>query len=211
MRPRHLVNSVSSSLVRMETWPEETWKPQSFSMILVTRLGLMPSTIHGGDGGFERAFAAGSLLDKGGAKGRVAFTNLGDGELELAHGGLVTARFETVGVAVAGIHVALVGGGSDLSDSLEQHCGVHEEFGDFGDGVFEAVSVTDVDEIWMLDILCLFVHGLCCFWLAPSALGRGLAPTTPKADFNLPSLRAASRTPSSPRFQTWVWHCAWGR
>ena len=133
--------------------------------------------IHGGDGGFERPFAAASLLEKGGAEGRIAFTNLGDGELELAHGGLETARFETVGVAVAGLDVALVGRGSDVSDSLEKHGGVHEKFGDFGDGVFEAVLV---DEIWMLDILYLFVDGLCCFWLAPSVSGRGRAPTTPK-------------------------------
>lgn len=134
--------------------------------------------IHGGDGGFEGAFTAGSLLEKSGAKGCIAFANLGDGELELAHGSLVTAGLKTVGVAVAALDVALVGSGSEVSDALENHGGIHEKLGDSGDGVFKAVLEKEVDEIWMLDILFLFVHGLCCFWLAPSASGRGQAPTT---------------------------------
>ena len=105
---------------------------------------------------------------------------MGDGELEHAHGGLETARFATVGVAIAGLDVALVGSGSDVADSFEKHGGVDEEFRDSGDGVFEAVLEKEVDEIWMLEILGLFVYGLCSIWLAPSASGRGRAPTTPQ-------------------------------
>ena len=138
------------------------------------------------------------LLEKGGAEGRIAFTNLGDCELELAHGDLETVRFETVGVAVAAIDVALVGRGSDVSDLLEKHGGVDEEFGDSRDGVFEAVLEKEVDEIWMLDILGLFVHGLCCFWLAPSASGRARASTTPKGRRRAAAEAADSATLHQP-------------
>ena len=67
-----------------------------------------------------------------------------------------------------------------MADSFEKHGGVDEEFRDSGDGVFEAVLEKEVNEIWMLDVLGLFVYGLCCFWLAPSASGREWAPTTPE-------------------------------
>ena len=43
-RERHLANSSSSCLLRLETWPEETSKPQSSSMTLVTRRVLTPWT-----------------------------------------------------------------------------------------------------------------------------------------------------------------------
>ena len=104
--------------------------------------------------------------------------NLRDGKLEFPHAVLITARCETVGVTAAAIDVALLGSGSDVTDSLEKHGGGYKKFGDSRDGVFEAVLEKEVDEIWMLDILCLFVHSLCCFWLAPSASGRGRALTT---------------------------------
>lgn len=90
--------------------------------------------IQGGDGGFERLFASGSLLEKGGAESRIAFKNLGDNELEPAHGGLETARFKNFGVAV--IDVALIESSSNMVDSFEKHGVVDEEFQDSGDGVF---------------------------------------------------------------------------
>ncbi len=65
---------------------------------------------------------------------------------------LITARFETVSVAFAALDVALVGSGSGVSDLLKKHGGVDQEFGDFGDGVFESVFKKEVDEIWILEI-----------------------------------------------------------
>ncbi len=81
-------------------------------------------------------------------------------------------------MAVAALNVALVGGCANVTNLLEKHGGVYEKFGDYRDGVFEPFFEKDFDEIRILDILFLFVYGLCCFWLAPSASSLEPAPPT---------------------------------
>lgn len=80
-------------------------------------------------------------------------------ELEFAQGGLVGAGLEAVGVSVATLDIALVRVGSDVTDALEEHGCVHEQFADFRDGVFEAVFKKDVDEIRVAVTFVVSVHG----------------------------------------------------
>ena len=100
-----------------------------------------------------------------GAEGSVAFTNLRDGKLQGSDAGLETTGLETVGVAIA-IHAALVGSGSDVRFAFEQHGGVHEDFSDSGEGVFEAVVEKEVDEWILVGSLFVFVHCWCWFGLS---------------------------------------------
>lgn len=91
-------------------------------------------------------------------EGGVALSNLRDGEGERAQGGLEGARFETIGVAVA-LDVSLMWSGTDVAFPFEEHGGVHEEFGDLGEGILQAVFEKEVDEGVVGIILSVFVHG----------------------------------------------------
>jgi hypothetical protein len=85
-----------------------------------------------------------------------------DFEVELFDGGLKGSGLEAVGVTIAAFDVSFVGIGLDVLDSFEEHGGVHEEFADFRDGIFESVFKKEVDKIGRLVILTLFVHAFCC-------------------------------------------------
>jgi len=50
--------------------------------------------------------------------------------------------------------------------TLEQHGGVHEDFGDSRQGALEAAVEKEIDERILLGILVLFVHGWCCSGLS---------------------------------------------
>lgn len=103
------------------------------------------------------------MFDEGGAEGGIALADLGGFEVELSDGGLKGSGLEAVGVSIAAFDVSFVGIGTDVLDSFEAHGGVHVEFADFRDGIFEAVFKKEVDEIGRLVILTMFVHGFCCF------------------------------------------------
>jgi hypothetical protein len=50
--------------------------------------------------------------------------------------------------------------------AFEEHGGVHEDFGDSGEGVLEAVVEKEIDEWILVGSLFVFVHGWCCFGLS---------------------------------------------
>ena len=58
-----------------------------------------------------------------------------------------------------------MGSSADVLFAFEEHGGVHEEFGDFRDGVLEAVGEKKVDELIteVILFLVLFVHGSILF------------------------------------------------
>ena len=127
--------------------------------------------------GLERMAAAAAFFQKGGPERDVAAANLGRGEIEGAEGGVETARFETVGVAVAGLD-AFIRAGTDVLGPFHEHGGVHEQFGDFGESFGETVVKREVDEIMMGGRGCLvFVH-CCCF------LGSHLQQSVPGGHHN---------------------------
>ena len=72
--------------------------------------------------------------------------DLGDGEVKGSEGGLETAWFEAVGIAVSVLDATLMRSGTDVVFPFEEHGGVHEEFGDLWNGVFEAIGKKKVDE-----------------------------------------------------------------
>jgi len=113
--------------------------------------------IHGGNGGLEGAITSRTLLEQRGVERGVAMSNLRDGELERAQGGLEGAGFETISVAVA-LDVSLMWSGSDVAFAFEEHGSVHEKFGDLGEGILQAVFEKEVDEGVVGIILSVFVH-----------------------------------------------------
>ena len=70
---------------------------------------------------------------------------MGHGEFEGAKCGLEVTGLKAISVAVT-LDVSLVGCGADVSFAFEEHGGVHEDFGDFGEGTFKAVGKKKVDE-----------------------------------------------------------------
>jgi hypothetical protein len=56
-----------------------------------------------------------------------------------------------------------------------------------------AVIEKKIDERMLVGNLILFVHGWCCFWLAPSVLGFGQTPATLGVGRRLARRRTGSR------------------
>ena len=101
---------------------------------------------------------------------RVALTNLWDGNYKGSNAGLKITGLEAVGVAIAVVSSALLRRGSDVLFAFEEHGGIHEDFGDSGEGVLKAVFEKEIDERILVVSLFVFVHGCCCFGLSTSSI-----------------------------------------
>jgi len=154
--------------------------------------------IHGGDSGLEGPVATRSLFEERRSERDVALTDLRNFDIQFAHGGLEAAGLEAVGVSVALFDVALVGFGTDVGDSFEKHGGVHEEFADFRDGVFDAVFEKQVDEIGMLIILIGFVHGFLLFLVCTFSIKSWTGTDNPRGGRRAAAEAADSATLHRP-------------
>lgn len=133
--------------------------------------------IHFSDGRLEGAIHPRAAFQKRGFKGARAATHLGDLEAEFAQGSRQTAGFEADGVALALLD-ALVGAGLQVAASLNDHASIHQQFGEAGQAVGEAIFKKEIDAVTGEGIVCVFGHGLVLgTWFAPPFSNRGRTPS----------------------------------
>ena len=96
--------------------------------------------------------------------------NLRDGKLQGSDAGLKMTGLEAVGVAIALGSSALIRDGSEVLFTFEEHGGIHEDFGDSGEGVLKAVFEKEIDERMLVGSVFVFVDDWCCFGLSACSL-----------------------------------------
>ena len=102
-------------------------------------------------------------------------------EAESTHRRVETSGFEAVGVAVSLLD-AFIRTCDGVHGALDEHGGVHEQFGDPWEAFAEAVLKKKIDEIITGGSSCLvFVHG-CCFLVRTSSNQFWADTTTPDGE-----------------------------